>query len=187
MIQSEAKPIALQSHNARYAKLRRQVGEVQFNVLEVRDWLRQCGYSDIVCERQNLPLPIRCAKKINKVLNIDFRLIKGDTKLPLGAKVFLVLRVVWNVGNLPQRSTYRDNHIATFRNRPRKRSRFFFCHKFCDVITYSQSCKVGTVNNREARGYKTFDFKIRSERTRCDIFDVVAYSAFSQFHWRAIA
>ena len=32
MIQSEAKPIAPQSHNARYAKLCRQVGDVNFDI-----------------------------------------------------------------------------------------------------------------------------------------------------------
>ena len=174
-------------HNARYAKLCRQVGEVQFDVLEVRNWLCQCRHSDIVCERQNFPLPIMCTKKIDKVLNIDFRLIKSDAKLPLGAKVFPILRVIWNVRNLSQCSTYRDNHITTLRNRPRQRPRLFFRHKLCNIITNTQSCKIGTINNRDARGHKTFDFKIRSEWTRCDIFDIVAYSAFYQFHWRAIA
>ena len=173
-------------HNARYTKLRRQVGKVQFDVLEVGNWLCQCGHSDIVCERQNFPLPIRCAKKIDNVLNIDFRLVKSDAELSLRTKVFLILRVIRNVRNLSQCSTYRDNHITTLCNRPRQRPRLFFCHKLCNVITNTQSCKIGSINNRKTCWYKTFDFKIRSEWAGCDIFDIVAYSAFSQFHRRAI-
>ena len=169
-------------HNARYAKLRRHVGKVQFNVLEVRDWLRQCGYSDIVCERQNLPLPIRCAKKINKVLNIDFRFIKSDAELSLRAKVFLILRVIWNVRDLSQCSTYRDNHITTLCNRPRQRPRLFFSHKLCNVITNTQPCKIGSINDWETCWHKTFDFKIRSKWAGSDIFDIVANSLFGQFH-----
>lgn len=164
--------------NARYTKLRRQVGKVQFDVLEVGNWLCQCGHSNIVRERQNLPLPIRCAKKIDKVLNIDFRLIKSDAELPLGTKVFFILRVIWNVGNLPQRSTYRDDHIATFRNRPRKRSRLFFRHKLCNIVTNTQPSKIGTINNREPCWHKTFYFKIRPEWARSDIFDIVTDSTF---------
>ena len=55
MIQSEAKPIAPQSHNARYAKLRRQVGKVKFIVekaLHIASWhLRAFTRLEVVIDK----------------------------------------------------------------------------------------------------------------------------------------
>lgn len=165
-------------HNARYAKLRRQVGKVQFNILEVRDGLRQCRHSNIVCECQNFPLPVRCAKKIDEIFNIDLRLIKCNPELSLRTKIFLIFRVVWNVRNLSQGSAYRDYHITASCNGSRQRTRFFHRHKFRNIISHTQSCKVGPVDYREASGHKAFSFKIRSKRAGCYVFDVVANSSF---------
>ena len=170
-------------HNARYAKLRRKVRKVQFNILEVGDGLRQCRHPDIICECQNLPLSVRRAKKIHEIFNIDFRLIKCNPKLSLRTKVFLIFRVVWNIRNLSQCSAYRDYHITASCNGSRQRTRFFYRHKFRNIISYAQSCKVGTVDYREANGHKAFNFKIRPKWAGCYIFNIVADSAFGQFHF----
>ena len=169
-------------HNARYAKLRRHVGEVHFDVLEVRDWLRKGRHSDIVCERQNLSLSVWRAKQIHEVFNTYFRFVKCDPKLPLRAKIFFILRIIGNIGYLPKRSTYRDNHIMSLRDRAGQRPSLRLRHKLCDVICYPQSREVCSINDRETRRNKTFDFQVRSERTGSDILYVVANSTFIQSH-----
>lgn len=170
--------------SARYAKLCRHVGEVQFDVLEVGNRLRQSGNTDIIGKRQNLPLPIGSAKEIDEILNIDFRLVKCDSELSLGAKVLFILRVVGNVGNLTQCPADCYNHIPSFRNRTRQRTGFFFRNKFCDVVTDAQTCKICTINDWKTRRHKTLDLKIRPERPRGDIQNIVANSLFRQFHER---
>ena len=174
-------------HNARYAKLRRQVGKVHFDVLEVRDWLRKGRYSDIVCERQNLSLSVWRAKQIHEIFNTYFRFIKCDSELSLRAKIFLILRVIWNIGYLPQGSTNRDNHVVALRDGAGQRPSLRLRHKLCDVICYPQARKVCPINDRKTRRNKTFDFQIRSERTGCDILDVVANSALRKLHGRGLA
>ena len=169
-------------HNARYAKLRRQVGKVHFDVFEVWNWLCKGRDTNIVCERQNLSLPVWCVEKIHEIFNIDFRFIKSDPELPLRAKILFVLRVIGYKGNLPQSPAYRDNHIAPLRYGTRQRTSLRFCHKFRYIIGNSQPGKIGTINDWETGWNKTFDFKIRPERAGCDILDVVADSAFRKFH-----
>ena len=169
-------------HNARYAKLRRHVGKVQFDILEVWNRLCKSRDSNVICECQYLPLAVWCTEKIHEIFNIDFRFIKSDPELPLRAKILFVFRVIGYKGNLPKTPTYRDNYIAPLRNGTRQRTSLRVCHKFRDVIGDTQSSKVGTINNWEAGWHKTFDFKIRPERARRDILDVVANSAFRKFH-----
>lgn len=169
-------------HNARYTKLRRHVGEVHFDILEVRDWLCKGRYSDIVCERQNLSLSVWRAKKVHEIFNTYFRFIKCDSELSLRAKIFLILRVIGNIGYLPQRSANRDNHIMPLRDRAGQRPCLRLRHKLCDVVCYSHASEVCSINDRKSGRNKTFDLQVRSEWPRSDIFDVVANSAFIQSH-----
>lgn len=162
--------------NARYAKLRRQVGKIQFDILEVRNWLCKGWHSNIVCERQNLSLSVWCAKKIHEIFNAHFRFVKCDPKLPLRAKIFFILRIIGNIGYLPKRSTYRDNHIMSLSDRAGQRTSFRLRHKLCDVVCYFQASEVCPINDRKAGLDKTLDLQVRSERTGSDIFDVVANS-----------
>ena len=66
MIQSEVKPIVPQSHNARYAKLRRQVGKVKFIVektLHIASWhLRALARLEVVVDK------IICCEKVIQIL-----------------------------------------------------------------------------------------------------------------------
>lgn len=169
-------------HNARYAKLRRQVGKVHFDILEVRNWLCKGRYSDIVCERQNLSLSVWRAKKVHEIFNTYFRFIKCDSELSLRAKIFLILRVIGNIGYLPKRSTYRDNHIMPLSDRAGQRTSFRLRHKLCDVVCYFQASEICPINDRKSGRDKTLDLQVRSERTGSDIFDVVANSTLRKFH-----
>lgn len=164
-------------YNARYEKLIREIRKKHLNILEIGDRLRQCGDPHIIGKRQYLSLAIGCAKKVYKVFHTDFRLIECYPELSLGTKILFVLRIVRDEGNLSQSPAYSDNDVTSFGDGPRQGTSFLFCHEFRDIIGYAQSRKVRAVDDRKARGDKTFDFQIRSEWSRGHILDVITYSA----------
>ena len=164
--------------NGRYTKLGRQVGKINFYIFKVRNWLRKSWYAYIICECQYLSLSVRCTKKINKIFDTNFGLIKGNAKLSLRTKVFSIFRIIGNIRYLTQCSANRNNYISSFCDRSRQGSGFFFSNKFSNIITNLQSNKICAINNRKTRWNKAFNFQVRSEWTGSDILDVVANSNF---------
>ena len=162
--------------NARYAKLRRQVGKVHFDVLEVWNWLCKCWYANVIRKGQDLPLTVRCVKKVHKIFDANFRFVKGCSKLSLGAKILFVFRVVRDIGNLAQRPTDCYNDVAALCYGTRKRTGFCFRYELCDVVCHAQPRKVCAVDDWKTSWRKAFNFQVRSKRPGCNISNVVADS-----------
>ena len=162
--------------NARYTKLRRQVGKEHFNVLEIWNWLCECWHADVIRKGQDLPLPVRCVKKVYKIFDANFRFVKGCSELSLGTKILFVFRVVRDIGNLTQRSTDCYNDVASLGYGARKRTGFSFRYELCDVVCHAQPRKICAVDDWKTCRRKALNLQVRSKRPGRYISNVVADS-----------